>query len=112
MRLLPIKIGKKRKNKLPVEGIQTESGSQDTPTSEQSRLTIDEMEIESTGPLSSIFLYSLSVRFISSNQTKMINSAKNMLLKLLSVDQIFISCLYTTSRTDRQQHFNIRNILH
>ena len=37
--------------KLPVEGIQTESGSQDKPISEQSRLTIDEMETESTGPL-------------------------------------------------------------
>ena len=49
-----IKLEKNAK-KLPVEGIQTESGSQDTPTSEQSRLTIDEMEIESTGPLSSIF---------------------------------------------------------
>ena len=43
---------------MPVEGIQTESGSQDTPTSEHSGLTIDEMENESAGSLSSIFLYS------------------------------------------------------
>ena len=41
----------KNAKKLPVEGIQTESGSQDNPISEQSRLTADEMEIESTGPL-------------------------------------------------------------
>ena len=40
------------------------------------------------------------------------NSAQNILLKILSADQIFFSCLYTTIRTDRQQHFNIRNILH
>ena len=53
---------------LPVEGIQTDSGSQDIPTPEQSRLTIDEMAIESTGPLSSIFSYSLSIRLILSNE--------------------------------------------
>ena len=64
-----LKLGKKEK-KLPVEGIQTVSRSHDTPTSEKSRLTIDEMEIESTGPLSSIFPYSLSIRFISSNFKK------------------------------------------
>ena len=60
----------KNAKKLPVEGIQTESASQDKPIPEQSRLTIDEMENESTGPLSSIFPYSLSIRFISSNQKK------------------------------------------
>ena len=54
----------KNEKKLPVEGIQTESGSQDKPISEQSRLTIDEMETESTEPLGSIFPYSSSIRFI------------------------------------------------
>ena len=49
------KIGKRNKKKLHVEGIQIESGSQYTPTSEHSGLTIDEMENESTGSLSSIF---------------------------------------------------------
>ena len=90
MRPLPNKIRKKSKKKLPIEGIQTESGSQDTPTSEQSGLTIDEMENESTGSLSSIFPYSFSIRLISSNWTKMINSAQKILLKLLSADQIFV----------------------
>ena len=93
MRPLSNKIGKKKQKKLPVEGIQAQSGSQDIPISEQSGLTIDEMENESTGSPSSIFPYSLSIRFISSNQTKMINSAQNILLKLLSADQIFFSCL-------------------
>ena len=79
-----------KQKKTPVEGIQTESGSQDTPISEQSGLTIDEIENESAGSLSSIFPYSLSIRFISSNQTKIINSAQNILLKLLSADQIFV----------------------
>ena len=55
---------KKMQKQLPFEGIQTESGSQDNPISEQSRLTADEMEIESTGPLDSIFPYSSSIRFI------------------------------------------------
>ena len=107
-----IKLEKKNAKKLPVEGIQTESGSQDTPLSEHSGLTTDEMENESTGSLSSIFPYLLSIRFISSNKTKMINSAQNILLKLLSADQIIVSCLYTTSRTNRKQNFDIRNILH
>ena len=49
---------------LPFEGIQSESGTQDNPISEQSRLTADEMEIESTGQLGSIFPYSSSIRFI------------------------------------------------
>ena len=102
----------KNAKKLPVEGIQTESGSQDTPTSEQSGLTIDEMENESTGSLSSIFPYSLFIRFIFSNYTKMINIAQNILLKILSTDDIFFTCLYITSRSDRQQHFNTRNILY
>ena len=62
-----IKLERKCK-KLPVEGIQTESGSQDKPISEQSGLTIDEMENESAGSLSSIFPYSLSIRFILSNK--------------------------------------------
>ena len=105
------KLGKKAK-KLPVEGIQTESGSHDTPTSEQSGLTIDQRENESTGSIGSIFLFTFSIWLISSNQTKMINSEQNILLKLLSADQIFFFCHYTTSRTDRQQHFNVRIILH
>ena len=50
--------------KLPFEGIQSESGTQDNPISEQSRLTADEMEIESTEPLGSIFPYSSSIRFV------------------------------------------------
>ena len=54
----------KKGKKLPFEGIQTEFGSEDNPISEQSRLTVDEMEIESTGPLGSIFPYSSSIRFI------------------------------------------------
>ena len=54
----------KNAKKLPFEGIQSESGPQDNPISEQSRLTADEMEIESTGPLGSIFPYSSSIRFI------------------------------------------------
>ena len=98
MRPLPIKIGKKTQKKLPVDGIQTESESHDTPTSDKSGLTIEERENESTGTLSSIFLYSFFIRLISSNQTKMINSEQNILLKLLSADQIFFSCLYTTSK--------------
>ena len=77
-----IKLEKGSK-KIPVEGIQTESGSQDTPTSEHSGLTTDEMENESTGSLSSIFLFTFSIWLISSNQTKMINSEQNIVLKLL-----------------------------
>ena len=32
--------------------------------------------------------------------------------KILSSDYILLTCLYTTIRTDRQHHINIRNILH
>ena len=46
---------------IAVEGIQEESRSQDIPTSEQSGLTIYEMENESTGSPTSIFPYSLSI---------------------------------------------------
>ena len=60
----------KNAKKLPFEGIQTESGSQDNPISEQSRLTADEMDIESTGPLGSIFPYSSSIRFILQKNEK------------------------------------------
>ena len=48
-------LKKGKKKKLHVEGIRTESGSQDTPTTEHPGWTIDEMENESTGSLSSIF---------------------------------------------------------
>ena len=46
---------KRKEKKLPVEGIRTESGSQDTPTTEHPGWTTDEMENESTGSFSSIF---------------------------------------------------------
>ena len=61
---------KKMQKKIPIEGIQTESGPQDKPISEQSRLTVDEIEIESTGPLGSIFPYSSSIRFILQKNEK------------------------------------------
>ena len=41
MRRLSNKIGKKKQKRLPVQGIQAKSGSQDIPLSEQSGLTID-----------------------------------------------------------------------
>ena len=40
------------------------------------------------------------------------NNAQNILLELLSADHIFISCLYTTGRTDTKEHFKVRNIPH
>ena len=55
MRPLSNKIEKRKQKKLPVEEIQTESGSQDTPTSEHSGWMTDEIENESTGSPSSIF---------------------------------------------------------
>ena len=55
MRPLSNKIRKSKQKQLHVEEIQTKSGSKDTPISEHSRLTTDEMENESTGSLSSIF---------------------------------------------------------
>ena len=63
-----IKLETKNAKKLPVEGIQTESRPQDKPISEQSRLTMDEMETESAGPLGSTFHYSSFIWFILPNK--------------------------------------------
>ena len=38
------------------------------------------------------------------------NNAQNNLLELLSADQIFISYVYTTGRTDTKEYFKVRNI--
>ena len=59
MRPLSNKIEKSKQKKLPVQGIQTESGLQDTPTTEHSGWTKDEMENESMGSLMSILSESL-----------------------------------------------------
>ena len=61
MRPLSNKIEKRKKKQLPGEGIQIESGSQDTPTTEHFGWTTDEMENESTGSLSKISIHFLNL---------------------------------------------------